>query len=72
MHLLAILVTCIFLWILFPKGFKYLVGTWVGIVFGGFFWGLGVIAFDCLLSGRAFVAFIVAGIVGGCVLAARG
>lgn len=60
------------LWLAFPKGFKYLVGTWVGFAGGGFFWSLFAMCFHGLITVGAFVAFIVVGIVVGCVFAARG
>lgn len=70
MHLLIIIVICVGLWLLFPVGFKYLVGVGIGFCFGGFWW--------CLLSilgyipSGCFLCFVLAGIVGGCVLAAKG
>ena len=76
----AVALACIGLWLLFPKGFKYLVGCWVGAFSGAFFWGLAEILWlvglgnDLSWSQLAwsFVAFVVAGMAGGCVLAARG
>lgn len=73
-------IVCVCLWLLFPKGFKYLVGSWVGAISGAFLWGIAELAWLVGLSQEAswsrlawsFVAFVVAGIVAGCVLAARG
>lgn len=70
---------CTGLFLLFPKGFKFMVGTWVGAMSGGFFWSLfagGLFMVDSSPSwpfmGWSFLAFIVGGIFAGCVLAARG
>ena len=68
------------LWLMFPKGFKFLVGSWVGAMGGAFFWGLFELAWLVGLShdmswpqlAWSFIAFVVAGICGGCVLAAKG
>jgi len=57
-HFVVICAVCTALWMLFPKGFKYVVGTFMGVCGGGFFWG--------------FTSFIVCGIIAGCVLAVRG
>lgn len=73
MHLIPIVLVCVGLFMLFPKGFKFMVGTWVGFTAGCFVWCLSVLAIsDGLFTPRAFAAFAVAGIVGGCVLAAKG
>jgi hypothetical protein len=73
MHFLVPFGVCVGLFLLFPKGFKYLVGTWVGTAAGGFFWGLAAIAFPAVIvTAQVFVGFIVAGIVAGCVFAAKG
>lgn len=71
---------CSGLWLLFPKGFKYLVGTWVGAMGGTFFWGLFDLAWfvglglDMSWAALAwtFIGFIIAGMVAGCFLAAKG
>ncbi len=79
MGLLETILVCVGLFLLFPKGFKYMVGTWVGVMGGGFFWGLAFAAAFMAgleptgaLMGWSFLAFIVVGIAFGCVLAARG
>lgn len=77
---LIIALACVGLWLVFPKGFKYLVGSLVGTCAGGFVWGLGVLAWTVALGndvswhgmGWSFLGCVVMGIVGGCVLAARG
>lgn len=71
---------CVGLWLLFPKGYKYLVGTWVGAIAGAFLWGLFDLAWfvglGLTMSWAAmawtFIGFIVVGIFGGCVFAAKG
>jgi len=40
---LAVLAVCIGLWLLFPKGFKYLVGMMVGTFGALFLWGLFIV-----------------------------
>ena len=57
---------------LFPKGFKYVVGTFMGVCGGGFFWGLFAMCFHGLTTAVGFTSFIVCGIIAGCVLAVRG
>ena len=57
MHLLMLFAACVGLWLLFPKGFL---------------WAVLAIAFSWLIAPGAFVAFSIAGIFAGCVLAARG
>ena len=69
---ILILLVCIGLFLLFPKGFKFLVGSWVGVAAGGFAWALSAMVFSALITPGAFAGFIVAGIFGGCVLAAKG
>lgn len=77
---LIIALACIVLWLLFPKGFKYLVGSLVGVCAGGFLWGLATLTWTVALGhdvswqGMAwgFVSCVAACIVGGCVLAAKG
>jgi hypothetical protein len=70
--LFVIVVVCTGLWLLFPKGFKFMVGTWVGFCGGGFFWGLTAMLVPALITLHAFVGFLVAGIVAGCFFAAKG
>lgn len=72
MHFFGALVACICLFLLFPKGFKYLVGTWVGVTSGIVFWAMFAIMFPCLITGGAIATFVVVGIAMGCVLAAKG
>jgi hypothetical protein len=66
---------CLGLALLFPKGFKYLIGTIVGMFFGGFAWGL----FAMLATphsfhgaGQTFVLFLIIGAIVGNVFAAKG
>lgn len=70
---------CVGLFLLFPKGFKYLVGTWVGAMAAGFLWGLTFIAVSVAgfnpswtVMGYTFLVLLVSGIAAGCILAARG
>lgn len=79
MGLLETILICVCLFLLFPKGFKYLVGTWVGAMTGAFLWGLVFIAVGVAgvdptwaLMGWSLLTFLLGGIGGGCVLAARG
>lgn len=72
MHFLFATFVCVGLYMLFPKGFKYLVGTWVGFLGGGFFWAIAAMFFPGLITLHAFAGFLVAGIVGGWVFAANG
>jgi hypothetical protein len=72
MHLLLALAVCVGLFMLFPKGFKFMVGTWVGFTAGALAWCLTTFAFEQLFSPKVFLGFAVAGIIGGCVLAAKG
>lgn len=79
MGLLESILICVGLFLLFPKGFKYLVGTWVGAMTGAFLWGLVFIAVfmggvnpSWAWMGWSLLAFLLGGIGGGCTLAARG
>lgn len=80
MGLLETAFLCIALWLLFPKGFKYLVGCWVGAISGIFIWGIFVLVWLAVAHGDvswqamgwSLVSAISAGIVSGCVLAAHG
>jgi len=72
MGLIGIAAIMTVLWLAFPKGFKYFVGSWVGAVGGGFFWSVFAMCFAGLITLGWFIAFIVVGIVVGCVFAARG
>jgi len=80
MPLLVTIFVCVGLFLLFPKGFKYLVGTWVGAMSGGLFWGLFILAWTLGLSNDptwvfmawSYIGFTIAGIFGGCVFAANG
>ena len=77
---LIIAIVCTGLWLLFPKGFKYLVGTMVGLIGGAFVWGLGTLTWtvamgnDVSWQGMAwwFIGCVIAGTFAGCALAARG
>jgi len=72
MGLIGIAAIMTVLWLIFPKSFKYFVGTWVGAMGGGFFWSLFAMIFAGLITVGCFITFIVVGIIVGCVLAARG
>lgn len=72
MDFLGALVVCICLWLLFPKGFKYLVGTWIGVITGAVLWGFMAAVDPDLISVESFVAAVAAGIVAGCIFAAKG
>lgn len=71
-HFIVILLVCIGLFLLFPKGFKFLVGSWVGVAAGGFAWALAAMVFSQLITLEAFASFIMVGIVGGLIFAAKG
>jgi len=66
---------CIGLFFLFPKGFKFLIGTIVGAMFGGFAWGLFAM---CATphsfhgAGLSFAVFLVIGAFIGNIFAAKG
>lgn len=66
------LAICIGLFLLFPKASKYFVGTWVGFIAGGLLWGVLAACVPVLITLEAFIACSVLGIVGGCMLAAKG
>jgi hypothetical protein len=73
MHLLLPFAVCVGLFLLFPKGFKYLVGTWVGAISGWFFWGLaGIASCATFVTIPMFIGFTIAGIFAGIVFAAKG
>lgn len=80
MGLLETFLICLGLFLLFPKGFKYLVGTWVGAMTGAFLWGLVFLSVGLLVGvhltlpvmGWSLLAFLLAGISGGIRLAAYG
>lgn len=79
MLLLWSLFICLGLWLLFPKGFKFVVGSLVGSCGAMFFWGLAVVAWCMAVGlpswagmGWSMLAFLVIGNVSGCVLAAKG
>ena len=73
MHLFLPFLVCLGLFLLFPKSFKFMVGSWVGFTAGGFAWSLATLAFsDVLFTPKVFVAFAVTGIIGGCIIAAKG
>ncbi len=77
---LIIAIVCTGLWLIFPKGFKYLVGTMVGFITGAFLWGLGVLAWTIAMGHdiswqgmvRSFIGCVIVGNVVGYVLAAKG
>jgi len=72
MHLLLPFLVCLGFFMLFPKGFKFMVGSWVGFTAGALAWCLATLAYEPLFTPKVFVGFAVAGIIGGCVLAAKG
>lgn len=60
------------LFLLFPKGFKFMVGTWVGVMAGGFFWGVFALMFPALITAMAFAMFLLAGVIVGWIFACYG
>lgn len=73
-----IALACLFgLYLLFPKGFKYMVGSWLGVCAGGLVWCVCAFFFHCLVStwdmaGWSFLSFVAVGIIAGCIFAAKG
>jgi len=67
------------LWLLFPKGFKFVVGSMVGSFGAMFFWGLFTL-FWCMVAhiptwafmGWTMIVFLVIGNVAGLVFAVKG
>lgn len=79
MHVLVFFGVCMGLYLLFPKGFKYVVGTWLGFVAGVLAWiivlftvGVMDVYNDGHLFAISFYVFAVLGIALGCWLAAKG
>jgi hypothetical protein len=72
MHFIVIIAICTGLWLLFPKGFALMVGSWVGFCMGGFAWGMAAMLVPALITLHVFAWFLVVGTVGGCVVAAKG
>ena len=72
MHLFLLLVACAGMFALFPNGFKYLIGTFVGLCGGGLAWAISAMFFSSLVAWPCFGAFLVLGIAGGLAFAARG
>lgn len=70
---------CTGLWLLFPKSFKFFVGSMVGTAGAMFFWGLAVLVW-CMVAhipswagmGWSMVTFVILGNVAGCFAAAKG
>jgi uncharacterized membrane protein len=66
---------CLGLALLFPLGFKHLVGTFVGALFGGFAWGLFAVT-GCVSTfhgaAQSLVMFFIIGAILGNVFAAKG
>jgi len=61
------------LFMLFPKGFKYMVGLYAGFALGFVAWTVAVLcAFGLMWDPVAFLCFIVPGLVLGWILAAKG
>lgn len=79
MHLLLMFLACFGLALLFPKGFKYMVGTWLGFAAGWVLcclallgaWSLGL-HLDIHIMLATLCAFLCVGVLGGCVVAAKG
>lgn len=70
-------IICLGMALLFPRGFKYLVGTFVGVCFGGFVCGLcslfGCFHFETFTAfGQTLGAFFIIGAIIGNVFAAKG
>ncbi len=72
MPLLVAFAICAGLFMVFPNGFKFLVGTGVGVAFGGLAFCLAGMVCHALVSAGGFVMFLLAGIVGGWIFAAKG
>ncbi len=78
--MLTTFLTCLAMWLLFPKSFQFMVGTFVGFVAGGFLWSVAalitMLCFKLDMSwaaiGWSFLGCAAAGIVCGNVIAARG
>ena len=67
------LIICIGLFTLFPKGFKYMVGTCAGFMFGFMCWTVAAFwDMSLMWNPVAFLCFIIPGLFLGCVLAAKG
>lgn len=78
MHLIVLFLLLLVIWLVFPKAFNIMVGSWVGCAGAGVLWGFGTLAlwfFDVATSiqftGWSFVATIFVGIVVGCIVAIR-
>lgn len=79
MHLLLCLAISVGLALLFPKGFKYMVGTWVGVATADFLWsivffGLWIagVRYSLATMGWSLLGATVLGFVSGIIVAARG
>lgn len=65
-------IACIGLFLLFPKGFKYLVGTWLGFMAGSVAWVIAALLFNVFFVPFAFAYFAMTGIFAGILLAMYG
>jgi hypothetical protein len=79
MPLLLPLVVCVGLWLLFPKSFKFFVGSMVGTFGAMFFWGITLLAWSMAVHSPSWAAmgwsmacFVIVGNVVGCYAAAKG
>ena len=71
MHLVIPFAIIVGLAIVAPKGFKYIAGTLVGIPAGGLAWALAACITSVVFTVPVFAAFIIMGIVGGCIVCAK-
>ena len=72
MHLVVLIAMCGGLFMLFPKAFKFMVGTWLGFAAGTCAWAICALAYPDLCEARVFLGFSGLGVLGGCVVAAKG
>jgi len=80
METVVLFVVCLVLWLLFPKGFRFMVGSLVGACGGGLLWGIAVLCWTAALGhdvswdamAKSLIAAVTAGAGAGWALAARG
>lgn len=78
MHLLILIGLLTVMYLVFPKGFKYMVASWVGAAGGIFTWGLVTTTIfltggspSWVSMGWTSLSSLVAGVVVACIVAAR-
>lgn len=72
MHVVVMFLFLLGAFLLFPKGVKFMLASFMGFITGGFVWSIAAIAFNQLVTLEAFAAFLAGGIFCGCFLAMRG